>query len=144
MVWLRNAKYDLGLLICPIVAVLLLYPLDFASSKMIEAVALGSLLLSGVHIGTNWTLLYRDGTFFRFDRTRYVHMGWLIILGSIALSAWNLPLFMSVYVYWGLWHFARQHWGISDALQDKGWSKRSTGLPLGQTARTSPPVPSLC
>ncbi|ASS75878.1 hypothetical protein CIG75_13550 [Tumebacillus algifaecis] len=111
--WLRSAGFDLSWLIVPIVGVLLLLPLDAASQEVIAAVALGSLLLSGVHIGTNWTLLFRDGTFFRYDRMRYVHMGWLIILGSVALSAWNLSLFMSVYVYWGLWHFARQHWGIA-------------------------------
>jgi hypothetical protein len=46
-------------------------------------------------------------------------MGWLIILASVALSAWNLSLFMSIYVYWGLWHFARQHWGIAMLYKSK-------------------------
>lgn len=112
-VWLRSAGFDLGWLIMPIMAVLLLLPLDSKPQGVIAAVALGSLLLSGVHIGTNWTLLFRDGTFWRHDRMRYVHMGWLILIGSALLSAWNLSLFMSIYVYWGLWHFARQHWGIA-------------------------------
>lgn len=113
MRWVRGAGYDLGWLILPIVLVLALFPLDHATQGVISAVALGSLLLSGVHIATNWTLLFRDQTFYKFDRMRYVHMGWLIMLGSIVLSWWNLSLFMSVYVYWGLWHFARQHWGIA-------------------------------
>ncbi|HEU4962537.1 MAG TPA: hypothetical protein VFV52_01565 [Bacilli bacterium] len=113
MHWLRNPRYDLGWLILPTLLVLALYPLDYAPQGVIAAVGLGSLLLSGVHIAANWTLLYRDRTFFRHDKFRYVHMGWLIMLGSVALSAWDLSLFMSLYVYWGLWHFARQHWGIA-------------------------------
>jgi hypothetical protein len=113
MFWLRSARYDLGWLILPIILVLALYPLDHASSAIVSTVALFSLLLSGIHVATNWTLLYRDRTFWQFDRMRYVHMGWLIIIGSIVLSSWNLSLFMSVYVYWGLWHFARQYWGIA-------------------------------
>jgi len=117
--WVHNARFDLGWLILPIILVLALFPLDYAKPEWIGVVAIGSLLLSGVHIGSNWTLLYRDDTFFRHDRFRYVHMGWLIILGSILLSAWNLSLFMSVYVYWGLWHFARQHWGIAMLYKSK-------------------------
>jgi hypothetical protein len=111
--WLRSARFDLSWLILPLLAVLLLLPLDDAAPGVIAALGLGSLLLSGVHIASNWTLLFRDATFFRFDRMRYVHMGWLIMLGSVLFSMWDLSLFMSVYVYWGLWHFARQHWGIA-------------------------------
>lgn len=125
MTWLHSRTYDLGWLILPIVAVLVLYPLDFAPEGVIAGVALASLLLSGVHIAANWTLLYRDGTFFKHDRWRYVHMGWLIMLGSVALSAWDLSLFMTVYVYWGLWHFARQHWGIAMLYKAKAREKLS-------------------
>lgn len=113
MYWLRSARYDLGWLILPMILVLVLYPLDHASPKVVTAVALYSLLLSGIHVATNWTLLFRDRTFWQFDRVRYVHMGWLIMICSILISSWNLSLFMSIYVYWGLWHFARQHWGIA-------------------------------
>ena len=39
-------------------------------------------------------------------------MAWFIIGASLALSLWVLILFMYIYDYWGLWHFARQYWGI--------------------------------
>lgn len=122
--WLRSARFDLGWLILPPLVVLLLLPLDRANQTVIAALGLFSLLLSGVHIATNWTLLYRDATFYRFDRMRYVHMGWLIMLGSVVLSMWDLSLFMSVYVYWGLWHFARQHWGIAMLYKSKTGQRR--------------------
>lgn len=119
MEWLRSARFDLGWLILPMVGVLVLFPFNHAPLSWIAALGLGSLLLSGVHIASNWTLLYRDGTFYRHDRFRYVHMGWLIMIGAVLLSAWDLSLFMSIYVYWGLWHFARQHWGISMLYKSK-------------------------
>ncbi|NGQ93629.1 hypothetical protein G3578_00410 [Brevibacillus sp. SYP-B805] len=112
MAWLRNSRFDLSFFILPMVAVLALSPLDHASEKAIAITGLLSLILSAVHIGANWTLLYRDNTFLAFDSRRYGTMGFFIIAGSVLLSLWNLNLFMSVYVYWGLWHFARQHWGI--------------------------------
>ena len=68
--WIRSARFDLGWLIMPLLAVLLLLPLDHAGDRVIVALGLGSLLLSGVHIAGNWTLLYRDVSFFRFDKLR--------------------------------------------------------------------------
>ena len=91
---------------------LTLYPLRYAPQKVINIVALGFLMLSAVRIGANWILLYRDKTFLQFDKYRYFYMAWFIIGASIALSLWVLILFMYIYDYWGLWHFARQYWGI--------------------------------
>ena len=91
---------------------LTLYPLRYAPQKVINIVALGFLMLSAVRIGANWILLYRDKTFLQFDKFRYFYMAWFIIGASLALSLWVLILFMYIYDYWGLWHFARQYWGI--------------------------------
>jgi len=119
MIWIKSKWYDLTFFILPIILVLTLYPLNNVPQKIIEVVALVSLMLSAVHIGTNWTLLYRDKTFIRFDKFRYFYMAWFIIGTSIVLSLWDLNLFMSIYVYWGLWHFARQHWGIGMLYKGK-------------------------
>ena len=100
--WLRSLRFDLCWLILPLLAVLVLLPLDQAAPEVIAALGLGSLLVSGVFIASHWTL-----------QSRYVHLGWGIMIGSVLLSMWDLSLFMSVYVYWGLWHFARQYWGIA-------------------------------
>jgi hypothetical protein len=111
--WLRSARFDLAWLMVPMIAVLLLLPLDEAGDRVIVSLGLAALFLSGVQIAGNWKVLYREVAFYRFDNNRSAHRRRVIMIGSVLLSIWDLSLFMSVYVYWGLWHFARQHWGIA-------------------------------
>lgn len=112
--WIVNRNFDLTFFIGSFSASLFFLALYFLFKiPVLILFAIFEIFFDGAHIFQTATRTYLDKEEFNSNKIRYIFSFLiLVMLGTLLVFTNNIWVWISIFIYWGSYHIAKQHYGF--------------------------------
>lgn len=122
--WLVSPRFDLAFFIGAGLPVLAIKLLDQAPTNVVNAVfLLGFVVMAGSHVGSTWSITHLNAELMQKHPFRYKWLALALLVGGGiwgTVSDIYFTVVVNLFVYWGMYHMAKQHYGFVMLYKAKG------------------------